>query len=72
MIESRSKYLKKQQERTVTPVELLASEDRSANLRRLMRYQQMWEAMSDFRKRRKRNKKYFNGEQWHDLIEVEK
>ena len=72
MIENRSKYLKKQQERTVTPVELLASEDRSANLRRLMRYQQMWEAMSDFRKRRKRNKKYFNGEQWHDLIEVEK
>ena len=56
----------------MTPVELLASEDRSANLRRLMRYQQMWEAMSDFRKRRKRNKKYFNGEQWHDLIEVEK
>ena len=72
MIESRSKYLKKQQERTVTPVELLASEDKSANLRRIMRYQQMWEAMSDFRKRRKRNKKYFNGEQWHDLIEVEK
>ena len=72
MIENRSKYLKKQQERTVTPVELLASEDKSANLRRIMRYQQMWEAMSDFRKRRKRNKKYFNGEQWHDLIEVEK
>lgn len=72
MIESRSRYLKKKQERTVTPVSLLDSKDRSANLRRIMRYQQMWDAMADFRKRRKRNKKYFNGEQWHDLIEVEK
>ena len=72
MIENRSRYLKKKQERTVTPVSLLTSDDRSANLRRIMRYQQMWDAMADFRKRRKRNKKYFNGEQWHDLIEVEK
>ena len=72
MIESRSRYLKKKQERTVTPVSLLDSKDRSANLRRIMRYQQMWDAMADFRKRRKRNKKYFNGEQWHDLIEIEK
>ena len=72
MIENRSRYLKKKQERTVTPVSLLDSKDRSANLRRIMRYQQMWDAMADFRKRRKRNKKYFNGEQWHDLIEVEK
>ena len=72
MIENRSRYLKKKQDRTVTPVSLLDSKDRSANLRRIMRYQQMWDAMADFRKRRKRNKKYFNGEQWHDLIEVEK
>ena len=72
MIENRSRYLKKKQERTVTPVSLLDSKDRSANLRRIMRYQQMWDAMADFRKRRKRNKKYFNGEQWHDLIEIEK
>ena len=72
MIENRSRYLKKKQDRTVTPVSLLDSKDRSANLRRIMRYQQMWDAMADFRKRRKRNKKYFNGEQWHDLIEIEK
>jgi hypothetical protein len=68
----RNKFLKKNQERTVTPVELLASEDRSANLRRIMRYQQMWDAMHDFRIRRKRNKQYFNGDQWKDLVEVEK
>lgn len=71
MIESRSKYLKKKQERTVTPVELLPSEDRSANMRRIMRYQQMWDALSEFRTRRKRNKRYFNGDQWKDKIEVE-
>ena len=72
MIESRSRYLKKQQERTVTPVELLPSEDRSANMRRIMRYQQMWEMLSDFRIRRKRNKRYFNGDQWKDKVEVER
>ena len=69
---NREKYLKKkQQERTVTPVELLSSEDRSSNMRRIMRYQQMWDAMKDFRMRRKRNKEYFNGKQWNDLIKTE-
>ena len=70
---NRDKYLKKKlpQERTVTPVEMLSSEDRSANIRRLMRYQQMWEALKDFRTRRKRNKEYFNGNQWGDLIKTE-
>ena len=70
---NRDKYLKKKlpQERTVTPVEMLSSEDRSANMRRLMRYQQMWEALKDFRTRRKRNKEYFNGNQWGDLIKTD-
>jgi hypothetical protein len=72
MIDNRDKFLKKKpQERTVTPVELLSYEDRDANLRRLMRYQQMWDAMKDFRLRRKRNKEYFNGKQWGDLIKTD-
>ena len=72
-MKNREKYLKKktQQERTVTPVELLSSDDRSANMRRLMRYQQMWDALKDFRTRRRRNKEYFNGKQWGDLIKTD-
>lgn len=72
MIQNRDRYLKKKQERTVTPVELLPSSDKSANMRRIMRYQQMWDAMADFRARRKRNKRYFNGDQWKDKVEIEK
>ena len=70
---NRDKFLKKKlpQERTVTPVELLSSDDRSANMRRLMRYQQMWDALKDFRLRRRRNKEYFNGKQWGDLIKTD-
>lgn len=72
-LQNRDKYLKKktQQERTVTPVELLSSDDKSANMRRLMRYQQMWDALKDFRARRRRNKEYFNGKQWGDLIKTD-
>ena len=72
MIQNRDRYLKKKQERTVTPVELLPTSDKSANMRRIMRYQQMWDAMADFRARRKRNKRYFNGDQWKDKVEIEK
>lgn len=71
-VNNRKRYLaKKGQEKTVTPVALLPSEGRSCNLRRLLRYQQMWDALDGFRRRRKRNKEYFNGNQWGDLIEVE-
>ena len=70
---NRYKYLKRGvKEKTVTPVSLLNTEERSANLRRILRYQRMWDAMADFRRRRKRNKEYFNGNQWGDLIEIEK
>lgn len=71
---ARYKYLKgtAPKEKTVTPVSLLNSEERSDNLRRLLKYKQMWDAMDGFRRRRKRNKEYFHGNQWGDLIEVEK
>lgn len=72
-VKNRERYLtKKAKERTVTPVAQLPSEDRSANLKRIMRYQQMWDAQDNFRRRRKRNKEYLNGNQWGDLVEVEK
>lgn len=73
-LQNRDKYLKKktQEERTVTPVELLPASDKTANMRRILRYQQMWDALSDFRTRRKRNKRYFNGDQWKDKVEIEK
>jgi hypothetical protein len=71
-IKNRERYLKgKPQEKIVTPVSLLSSDDRAANLKRIMRYQQMWDALDSFRRRRKRNKEYFHGNQWGDLVEVE-
>lgn len=74
MVDSnRYKFLKSElKEKTVTPVEALNSEERSANMKRILRYQRMWDAMSNFRRRRRRNKEYFTGNQWGDLIEVEK
>lgn len=69
--ENRGRYLKKKQERMVTLVDSLPSEDKKANMKRIMKYQQMWDALYEFRARRKRNKRYFNGDQWKDVIEVE-
>lgn len=68
---NRNRFLKKQKERVVAPVSSLPPEERSGNMKRILRYQQMWDAMNDFRERRKRNKRYFNGDQWKDKIEVE-
>ena len=36
----------------------------------LLRAQECWSAMSDFRKERQRNKDYVNGKQWGDKIRV--
>lgn len=36
----------------------------------LMRAQACWEAMSEFRRERQRNKDYVNGKQWGDMIKV--
>lgn len=43
---------------------------RRDNMIRLWRYKQMWDAMSNFRQRRRRNKEYFHGNQWEDIIKV--
>lgn len=45
-------------------------EERSANIHRLMRYRAMWDAMSGFRQRRIRTKRYERGQQWEDPIVV--
>ncbi len=44
-------------------------DNNSNNLFRLFRYRQMWDAMAPFRQRRLRNKEYYHGNQWNDLIE---
>lgn len=46
------------------------SEERTENMRRLMRYRAMWDAMAGFRQRRLRTKRYERGQQWEDPIIV--
>lgn len=46
------------------------SEERTANMQRLMRYRAMWDAMAGFRQRRLRTKRYERGQQWEDPIVV--
>lgn len=44
--------------------------DNSKNQQRLLRYRQMWDAMGSFRTRRLRNKEYYHGNQWNDIIDT--
>ena len=48
------------------------TEERGRNMQRLWRYRQMWDAMGSFRRRRLRNKGYYYGNQWDDIVEVER
>lgn len=68
---NRSKFLKRKgaNEKKVTPSVEMQPEERSDNLTRIWRYRCMWDAMSQFRARRKRNKEYFHGNQWGDYIQ---
>jgi len=67
---NRDKFLKgdKPKEVTVTKVSDLDVTHRQANMERLWRYRMMWDALLPFRMRRKRNKDYFNGNQWGDFV----
>ena len=70
---NRYKYLQKEpelKERTVTLASTLNTDERSRNMKLLLRYRTMWDNMAEFRRRRQRNKDYANGNQWNDLIEV--
>ena len=54
------------------PISAVDINKRHENMVRLLRYRQMWDALSDFRKSRRRNKEYFHGNQWNDIVEVPK
>lgn len=68
----RYKYLKgkSEQKQKIVPLYEQSTEDKSENIRRLMRYRSMWDNMQPFRIRRKRIKRYERGKQWDDKIEV--
>lgn len=57
-------------EPSVTLERELDLDKRKDNMVRLWRYKQMWDAMSSFRQRRRRNKEYFHGNQWEDFVQV--
>ena len=67
---NRTKFLraKDTKEVHVTRSVDMKPEERARQIERVWRYRQMWDAMSAFRARRKRNKEYFHGKQWNDLI----
>lgn len=66
----RRKFLseKSSKERTVTENIELKQTERSAVLDKIWRYRNMWDSLSSFRERRRRNKEYFHGNQWGDYI----
>ena len=67
---NRNKFLKRKdaKEKTVTLSTEQKPDERSKSLERLWLYRRYWDGMAAFRRRRKRNKEYFQGEQWNDLI----
>lgn len=67
----RYKYLKaKGETKKVVPEAELPLEERAENMRRLWRYRGYWDAMSEFRRRRQRVKRYERGQQWDDAVIV--
>ena len=70
--DKRYKYLQRKEDKpkAVAPEYEQPTEEREANMRRLMRYRSMWDALSAYRLRRKRIKRYERGLQWEDKIMV--
>ena len=67
---NRTKFLKAKdaKEKTVTKHVDMSIEERTRALQLIWKYRNMWEGMASFRARRRRNKEYFNGNQWNDYI----
>ena len=67
---NRTKFLKQKdlKEKPVTNNRDMKPEERSRNIELVWKYRRLWDAMSSFRKRRKRNKEYFHGNQWGDNL----
>ena len=71
--DKRYKYLKRGNEekvQEVMPIYAQQGSEAAENIKRLMRYRAMWDAMQSFRIRRRRIKRYERGMQWDDRIEV--
>lgn len=71
--DKRYKYLLRESDEDVAKVVPLNDQpqaDAAENIKRLMRYRAMYDAMHSFRIRRKRIKRYERGRQWDDMIEV--
>ena len=71
--ENRYKFLKgtPKENTSKSPSEQIDSAKRGENILRLMKYRNMWDAMSSFRSRRQRTKNYERGLQWEDMIVVD-
>lgn len=72
--DKRYKYLKGGVEKpsaTIMPLDVQQQEERAENIKRIMRYRSMWDAMHPFRIRRERIKRYERGKQWDDKIQVD-
>lgn len=61
-------YKKKPTFKSIEPKTEQDRETVQENIQLLERCSQYWMALSDFRKRRKRNRKYYRGDQWHEII----
>lgn len=71
--DKRYKYLKRESDEEVAKVVPLNEQPHGTaaeNIKRLMRYRAMYDAMHSFRIRRRRIKRYERGKQWDDMIEV--
>ena len=73
--DKRYKYLqggkKKEESASVVLQSAQTLDERRDNVRRLLRYRAMWNALSPYRRRRERIARYERGEQWSDRIKVD-
>ncbi len=54
--------------KSIKPVSDADGEKVRENVQLIELCSQYWMSLSDFRKRRKRNRKYYRGDQWHEMI----
>jgi hypothetical protein len=63
-----SKLTNKKQEKAFVISDAVSNEKKAENLEMLRVAEMYWSALKDFRDRRKRNRKYYRGDQWHETI----
>lgn len=57
--------------RAAIPRRAISHEENSKTMRLLWKYKEMWDAASDFRRKRRRNLRYVFNDQWSDKIRVD-